>query len=165
MLEISLDRNAGTRTSVSESFKTFNVNRTAAMRSVPHQAMVRIMFGCDRFCTYCIVPSVRGPEQNRPAAEIEEEVRRLADDGCLEITLLGQTVNSYRDASERRNAAAFRFALPAARHRRAPAVEIRHESSELHDRRSARGRPRLAQGLALSARAGAERLERNARSG
>jgi tRNA-2-methylthio-N6-dimethylallyladenosine synthase len=45
------------------------------------------------------VPGVRGPEQNRPAAEIEEEVRRLAGDGCLEITLLGQTVNSYRDSS------------------------------------------------------------------
>ena len=99
ILEVSLDRTAGTRTNVSASFQTFNVNRTAAMRSVPHQAMVRIAFGCDRFCTYCVVPSVRGPEQNRPAAEIEEEVRRLADSGCLEITLLGQTVNSYRDAS------------------------------------------------------------------
>jgi tRNA-2-methylthio-N6-dimethylallyladenosine synthase len=99
ILEISLDRKTGTRTTVSESFKTFNVNRTATMRSVPHQAMVRIMFGCDRFCTYCVVPSVRGPEQNRPVAEIEEEVRRLAESGCLEITLLGQTVNSYRDTS------------------------------------------------------------------
>jgi tRNA-2-methylthio-N6-dimethylallyladenosine synthase len=99
LLEISLDRRAGTRSTVSESFKTFNVNRTATMRAVPHQAMVRIMFGCDRFCTYCVVPSVRGPEQNRPAAEIEEEVRRLAESGCLEITLLGQTVNSYRDTS------------------------------------------------------------------
>jgi tRNA-2-methylthio-N6-dimethylallyladenosine synthase len=102
LLEISLDRKAGTRSSVSDSFKNYNVNRTAAMRSAPHQAMVRIAFGCDRFCTYCVVPSVRGPEQNRPAAEIEAEVRQLAADGCLEITLLGQTVNSYRDDSEGR---------------------------------------------------------------
>jgi len=58
--------------------------------------MVRIMFGCDRFCTYCIVPSVRGPEQSRPVEEIEAEVRRLADQGCVEVTLLGQTVNSFR---------------------------------------------------------------------
>jgi tRNA-2-methylthio-N6-dimethylallyladenosine synthase len=64
-----------------------------------HQAMVRVMFGCDKFCTYCVVPRVRGPEQNRPAAEIVEEVRRLADDGCLEVTLLGQTVNSYKDTT------------------------------------------------------------------
>ena len=59
--------------------------------------MVRIMFGCDKFCTYCVVPRVRGPEQSRPAAEILDEVRRLADHGCLEVTLLGQTVNSYED--------------------------------------------------------------------
>ena len=54
------------------------------------------MFGCDKFCTFCIVPSVRGPEQSRPPAQIEAEVRQLADQGCLEVTLIGQTVNSYR---------------------------------------------------------------------
>ena len=70
--------------------------RLPELRPSPFQAMVRIMFGCDKFCTYCIVPTVRGPEQSRPAAEIVEEVRRLAADGCLEVTLLGQTVNSYQ---------------------------------------------------------------------
>ena len=75
---------------------------------MPRQAMVRIMFGCDKFCTYCIVPRVRGPEQSRPAAEIENEVRRLADQGCLEVTLLGQTVNSYKDTSEGRTVRAGR---------------------------------------------------------
>ena len=59
------------------------------------------MFGCDKFCSYCIVPSVRGPEQSRSVAEIENEVQRLAEQAmrlevCLEVTLLGQTVNSYR---------------------------------------------------------------------
>jgi len=58
------------------------------------------MFGCDKFCTYCIVPKVRGPEQSRAAGEIVDEVRRLAADGCLEITLLGQTVNSYKDVRD-----------------------------------------------------------------
>ena len=98
-IELSLDRTGGSRASVAESFVHFEPHRTAQTRAVAQQAMVRIMFGCDKFCTYCIVPRVRGPEQSRPAAEIIEEVQRLADDGCLEITLLGQTVNSYCDAS------------------------------------------------------------------
>jgi tRNA-2-methylthio-N6-dimethylallyladenosine synthase len=98
-IEVSLDRRAGTRHAVGQSFARFQPSRSAKTRSTPHQAMVRAMFGCDKFCTYCIVPRVRGPEQSRPAAEICEEVRRLADDGCLEVTLLGQTVNSYQDQS------------------------------------------------------------------
>ncbi len=98
-LEISLDRIGGDRAAVQRSFVQFAPDRTAVPRPAPHQAMVRIMFGCDKFCTYCVVPRVRGPEQSRPAAEIVAEVRRLADHGCLEVTLLGQTVNSYRDAT------------------------------------------------------------------
>ena len=89
----------GGRASVEASFARFDPPRTAARAAGPLQAMVRIILGCDKFCTYCIVPRVRGPEQSRPAAEIEDEVRRLADQGCLEVTLLGQTVNSYEDAS------------------------------------------------------------------
>jgi tRNA-2-methylthio-N6-dimethylallyladenosine synthase len=53
------------------------------------------MIGCDKFCTYCIVPSVRGPEQSRHPEQIAAEVRQLAGEGVREITLLGQTVNSY----------------------------------------------------------------------
>jgi tRNA-2-methylthio-N6-dimethylallyladenosine synthase len=98
-IEVSLDRTGGSRQSVQQSFARFQPTRSAKARSAPHQAMVRVMFGCDKFCTYCIVPRVRGPEQSRPAAEICDEVRRLADDGCLEVTLLGQTVNSYHDAT------------------------------------------------------------------
>jgi tRNA-2-methylthio-N6-dimethylallyladenosine synthase len=98
-VEISLDRIGIDRTSVELSFAQFSPPRTVVPRPSPHQAMVRIMFGCDRFCTYCVVPRVRGPEQSRPAAEIIDEVRQLADNGCLEVTLLGQTVNSYRDST------------------------------------------------------------------
>ena len=66
------------------------------MRPSPFQAYVRIMIGCDKFCTYCIVPSVRGPEQSRHPEEIAAEVRLLAAEGCKEVVLLGQTVNSYK---------------------------------------------------------------------
>lgn len=58
-------------------------------------AYVAIMRGCDNYCTYCIVPYVRGKEVSRPLDEVIEEVKMLADSGCREITLLGQNVNSY----------------------------------------------------------------------
>ncbi len=95
-LEVSLDRAAGNRQTVEQSFEIYDALRTPEMRPSPYQAFVRIMIGCDKFCTYCIVPKVRGPEQSRPPEVIEAEVRQLAAEGCREVTLLGQTVNSYR---------------------------------------------------------------------
>lgn len=95
-MEVSLDRTAGSRHEVATSFESYDPLRDPAMRPSPYQAFVRIMIGCDKFCTYCIVPSVRGPEQSRSPAEIEAEVRHLAAEGCREVTLLGQTVNSYK---------------------------------------------------------------------
>lgn len=96
-LAVSLDR-TGSRTDVERSFESYDPMRDPSMRPTPFQAYVRIMFGCDKFCTYCIVPSVRGPEQSRDPRDIAAEVRRLAAEGCKEITLLGQTVNSYKFA-------------------------------------------------------------------
>jgi tRNA-2-methylthio-N6-dimethylallyladenosine synthase len=99
-LEVSLDRTEGPRRAIAASFERYDPLRVLEARPARHHAMVRIMFGCDKFCTYCIVPSVRGPEQNRPPDEIEAEVRQLADQGCLEVTLIGQTVNSYASTSD-----------------------------------------------------------------
>jgi len=59
------------------------------------QAYVRVMRGCDMFCSYCIVPYVRGPQRSRAPERIVEEVRRLVEAGRSEITLLGQIVNAY----------------------------------------------------------------------
>jgi len=64
--------------------------------ALPGQAFVRVMRGCNNFCTYCIVPYVRGPEECRPPEAILDQVKRLADEGVLQVTLLGQTVNAYR---------------------------------------------------------------------
>jgi tRNA-2-methylthio-N6-dimethylallyladenosine synthase len=101
-LAVSLDRRDATRQEVSDSFQSYDPLRDPEMRPSPFQAFVRIMIGCDKFCTYCVVPMTRGPEQSRPPRHIIQEVRQLAGEGVKEVTLLGQTVNSYKATEEGR---------------------------------------------------------------
>jgi tRNA-2-methylthio-N6-dimethylallyladenosine synthase len=101
-LAVSLDRRDATRQEVSDSFQSYDPLRDPEMRPSPYQAFVRIQIGCDKFCTYCVVPMTRGPEQGRPPRHILHEVRKLANEGVKEVTLLGQTVNSYRHVEDGR---------------------------------------------------------------
>ncbi len=97
---VSLDRKEGSRSEVAQSFESYDPLRDPEMRPSPWQAYARIMFGCDKFCTYCVVPMTRGPEQSRPVADIVREVQSLANQGVREVTLLGQTVNSYKHTAD-----------------------------------------------------------------
>ena len=72
-----------------------SLEREVSARPRRHQAYVNVQRGCDRACTFCIVPSVRGRQADRPLAEVVDEVKRLADDGCVEVTLLGQNIDAY----------------------------------------------------------------------
>lgn len=77
------------------------LNYLAAKRDDKIKAYISIIRGCDKFCTYCVVPYTRGPESSRPPEEIIKECRLLAEQGYREITLLGQNVNSYgKDKAE-----------------------------------------------------------------
>ncbi|MEC8555972.1 MAG: tRNA (N6-isopentenyl adenosine(37)-C2)-methylthiotransferase MiaB [Planctomycetota bacterium] len=95
-MAVSLGRKDGSQENIRRSHETFDPLRDPTMRPTPFQAYLRIQIGCDKFCTYCIVPMTRGPEQGRSPGVIFAEAQKLAEQGCKEITFLGQTVNSYK---------------------------------------------------------------------
>jgi len=75
--------------------ETFETEFTA--RQNPYRSYITIVEGCDKFCSYCVVPYTRGKERSRTSVSVLNEARRIADLGYTEIQLLGQNVNSYRD--------------------------------------------------------------------
>jgi len=95
-LESGNRRVMGLDTDPDETFET-EITR----RDNPFRAYLTIIEGCDKACSYCVVPYTRGPERSRPSDSILREVRELAALGYSEIQLLGQTVNSYRDPAPR----------------------------------------------------------------
>ena len=90
------DRRAARPPGAAEAIDTMDLSRDPSQTPSPSGAYVRVMRGCNNFCSYCIVPLVRGAEVSRDPGRVVDEVRRLADAGRSEITLLGQTVNRYR---------------------------------------------------------------------
>ena len=108
--------NATAQVEIEESLITFPSN-LPTRRDSAYSAWVSISVGCNNTCTYCIVPSLRGKEIDRPPADIVAEVQSLVDEGIQEITLLGQNVNSYgmsfADSQRPRNRQAFSELLRA----------------------------------------------------
>jgi len=90
-----------------DSLEALDLSRAPELEAGVLQSYIRVQRGCDQFCTFCVVPFTRGPERSRPPQHIVEEARKLAERGCREVTLLGQTVNSY---VHQENGAPVRFA-------------------------------------------------------
>ena len=91
--------------------ETFETEFTA--RQNPYRGYITIIEGCDKFCSYCVVPFTRGKERSRTSTSVLTEARRIADLGFTEIQLLGQNVNSYRDPEGKRSFAELLAAVGA----------------------------------------------------
>ncbi len=90
-----LEGHEGTK-AIMTAFGHENMDMIMPVKETPFSAFVTISRGCDNYCTYCIVPYVRGKERSHSADYLVDSVKKLVDEGIVEVTLLGQNVNSYR---------------------------------------------------------------------
>jgi tRNA-2-methylthio-N6-dimethylallyladenosine synthase len=88
-------RRSSTLAAAEDTLELLDLSRSISPADDVAQAYVRITRGCNKFCTYCVVPYTRGPEVHRPPQNIIDEVKKLTDAGAVEVTLLGQTINHY----------------------------------------------------------------------
>ena len=91
----STSRRSSTLDAAEDHLELLDLSRSVSPGDDVSQAYVRITRGCNKFCTYCVVPYTRGAEVHRPPQNIIDEVKKLADAGAREVTLLGQTINHY----------------------------------------------------------------------
>ncbi len=97
-LQGNSSRRSGTLAAAQDTLESLDLGRMISPIDTTNtrSSYVRITRGCNKFCTYCVVPHTRGAEIHRPPMHIIDECKRLADSGVIEVTLLGQTVNHYR---------------------------------------------------------------------
>lgn len=95
-LQGSASRRSATLSAAEDTLELLDLSRAVSAEDHDGSAYVRITRGCNKFCTYCVVPHTRGAEVHRPPEHVIDECKKLADAGVIEVTLLGQTVNHYR---------------------------------------------------------------------
>src|SRR5581483_7755980 len=134
----------------------------AAIRARGVSAFVTVQEGCDKFCTFCVVPYTRGAEVSRPVMKIVAEIERLADAGVREVTLIGQNVNGYHGEGE--NGRSWPLARLLARVAEVPGIErLRYTTSHPLDMTddliaAHRDLPRLMPQLHLPVQSGSDRI-------